>query len=223
MHDCRRRGLTSLEIKYHDLPLTMELSNFILDVINKALDDKNKLYNSARVGAQGQERQSVHRDMHKIPASRHALAVFYGENYGLDANNGIDTIILLGSRGDVSIYKGHIMYENGVATRKGATCCRRGSGLAAARPADVRYMDLKVAEYVGQKEKGMLGGRTHVKGMTSSRMPKPKVERKGKTTARSGGGAGDSFNTDTVVENLADVASHAADEACRSYVRSAKP
>ena len=42
---------------------------------------------------------------------------------------------------------------------------RRWSGLAATPPppAAVRYMEQKVAVYVGRKERGMLGGRTHVK------------------------------------------------------------
>ena len=46
----------SLEIVYHDLPATTDLSNFILEIVNKALDCKNILYNSAHVAAQGHER-----------------------------------------------------------------------------------------------------------------------------------------------------------------------
>ena len=50
--------------------------------------------------------------------------------------------------------------------------CRRRSGLAVAMPppppAAVRCMDQKIAEYLGRKEKGMLGGCTHVKVEKSS-------------------------------------------------------
>ena len=70
----------------------MEVSNFILDVIN------NVLYNFAHVGAQGHECQSVHRNMHKIAASRHVLTAFYADNFDLDANDGTDRTILLGSK-----------------------------------------------------------------------------------------------------------------------------
>ena len=76
----------------------MELSNFILDVINKVLDDKNEVHNSAHVGAQRLERQSVHRNMHKIPASYYALTIFYAVNYDFHANHGTDAIILSGSQ-----------------------------------------------------------------------------------------------------------------------------
>ena len=76
----------------------MELSIFILDVINKVLGDKNEVYNCAHVGAQGDDRQSVHRGMHKIPVGHGVLTMFYAEKYDLATNNGTDTIILLESR-----------------------------------------------------------------------------------------------------------------------------
>ena len=63
------------KITHHGLPMMMELSIFILDVTNKAWDDKNELYNSTHVGAQGHNRQSVHRDIHKTPACRCVLTM----------------------------------------------------------------------------------------------------------------------------------------------------
>ena len=82
------------QITYHDLLVTMQLSNFILGVINKALDDKNEPYYCAHVGAQGHERHSVHCVMHKIPASCCVVMLFYAENYDRNANDGTDAIIL---------------------------------------------------------------------------------------------------------------------------------
>ena len=95
----RTRGdIQYSEIMYHDVPSTTNLSNFILEIINKALDSKHVLYNFAHVAAQGHERQSVHRDMHKIPGGLRMLTVFYAENYDVDANDGINTSILPGSK-----------------------------------------------------------------------------------------------------------------------------
>ena len=51
---------------YHDLTATTDLSNFILGLINKALDCKLVLCNPAHVPAQAHKRQSVPRDMQKI-------------------------------------------------------------------------------------------------------------------------------------------------------------
>ena len=62
----------------------------------------------------------------------------------------------------------HIMYDNGVGDRRGATWLQAairiggGSDLPPLPPQAVWYMDQKIAEYVGRKEKGMLGSRTHV-------------------------------------------------------------
>ena len=86
------------EITYQNLLVAMELSNIILSVIHKVFDDKNVLYNSTHVVAQGHECQSVHRDMHKIPVGHRALTVIHVENYDLDVNDGTNTIILPGSR-----------------------------------------------------------------------------------------------------------------------------
>ena len=63
----------------------------------------------------------------------------------------------------------HVMYENGVAARKGAKWLQALTrvGGASAPPTVVRYMDQKVDqkvdEYIGWKEKDMLGGCTRVK------------------------------------------------------------
>ena len=93
-----RGNIQYSDITYHDLPTTTDLSNFILEIVNKALDCKHVLYNSAHVATQGHERQSVHRNMHKILGGLCALTVFYAENYDLNANDGTDTIVLPGSR-----------------------------------------------------------------------------------------------------------------------------
>ena len=52
------------------------------------------------------------------------------------------------------------MYDNGVGARRGATWLQaaiRKGGAAVPPPVAVRYMDEKIAEYVGWKETGMLG------------------------------------------------------------------
>ena len=56
----------------------------------------------------------------------------------------------------------HVPYENGLAARKGATCLHAvvRIGTDSTPPAAVRYMDQKDVQYVGGKEKGILGGRT---------------------------------------------------------------
>ena len=90
-------GTQYSDITYDDLPTTTHLSNFILPIINKALDCKHVLYNSAHVAAQGHERLSVHRHMHKNPGGLCTLTVFCAENYDLDANDKSDTIIIPGN------------------------------------------------------------------------------------------------------------------------------
>ena len=86
------------EITYHDLSATTDLSNFILEIVDKTLDCTHVLYNSAYVAAQGDEMQSMHRDMHKNLDGLRALTLFHAENYDLAANDGTDTIILPGSK-----------------------------------------------------------------------------------------------------------------------------
>ena len=87
-----------LETTYHDLPATTDHCNIILGIVKRALDCKHVLYNSAHVANQGHERQSVHRDMHKISGGLCALTVLYAEHYDSDANDGTDAIILPSSR-----------------------------------------------------------------------------------------------------------------------------
>ena len=60
-------------------------------------------------------------------------------------------------------------------------------GGGSAPPAAMRYIDQKVAKYIGWNKKGMLGGRTHVKVEEQPEQKRPKKEvghkRKGKTNA----------------------------------------
>ena len=59
----------------------------------------------------------------------------------------------------------HILYENGVAKRKGAqwlqAVTRIGRGDVPSTA--LRYMETKMMEYVAKQQRGMLGGRTHIK------------------------------------------------------------
>ena len=87
------------DVTHHEPPATLAVAQFILSVITKSLDDTHELYNAAHVAITGRERQNLHRDMHKIGPGWRALTVFYAENYDLNANDGIDTIMLPASRG----------------------------------------------------------------------------------------------------------------------------
>ena len=121
------------------------------------------------------------------------------------------------------------MYDNRVGVRRGSTwlqaAIRIGGGSPPPPPpprAAIRYMDHKIAEYVGHR---MLRGRTHVKVEESSRdeeqleQKRPKkevVEHKGKGKAAAP--AGSSLDTNALVDRLTDAVSHAADEVCRQAV-----
>ena len=118
----------------------------------------------------------------------------------------------------------HIMYDNGVGVRRAATwlqeAIRIGGGIAPPpppHPAVARYMDWKIAEYVGRMEHGMLCGRTHVKVEESfgdaqqphqKRPKKGLVERKGK--GRAATLAGGSLDIDALVARLLDAVFHEA-------------
>ena len=71
-----------------------------------------------------------------------------------------------------------------MGVRRGATWLQAAIRIdgGSAPPAGVRYMDQKIAECVGRKEKGMLVGRTHVKVEESSgdeEQPEQEVEEGG--------------------------------------------
>ena len=57
----------------------MEGFIFIVEVVNKALDDKNKFYIFAQVCDEGHGRHGVHCDMNTIPAGCRALTIFHAE------------------------------------------------------------------------------------------------------------------------------------------------
>ena len=87
------------DVTHHELPPTLAPAQFILSVINKAVDDNNELYNGAQMPVTSREQQTLHQDMHNIGPGRRALTVFYAESDDLNANGGTDTIILPASRG----------------------------------------------------------------------------------------------------------------------------
>ena len=77
----------------------------------------------------------------------------------------------------------------------------------------VRYMDQNIADYVGRKEKGMVGCRLHGKVEESSgdeEEPQPKrpkkevVERKGKGKGKHAALAGGFLNTNAILARLTD-------------------
>ena len=75
----------------------MQLSNFIIHMINKDLDDENDLYITTQSGAQHHECHIPNRDMHKGSTGLRALSLFSAKCYYLAANDRTDTIILPGS------------------------------------------------------------------------------------------------------------------------------
>ena len=84
----------------------------------------------------------------------------------------------------------HVTYENRVRVRRGATWLQaiiRIDGGSVPFTA-VRFMDQKIAEYVGRKEKGMLGGRTHIKveeGSGDEKQPERNRPKKGVVVCKS--------------------------------------
>ena len=59
----------------------------------------------------------------------------------------------------------HVVYENGVATRKGAQRLQAVTSIGGGDVPGtvVRCMETKIMEYVAKQQRGMLGGRTHIK------------------------------------------------------------
>ena len=113
-----------------------------------------------------------------------------------------------------------VMYDNRVGVQRGAIwlqpAIRIGGG--SAPPAAVRDMDLRIAEYVGRKEKRMLRSCTHVKAEESygdqeqleQRLKRPKkevVKRKCKGKGKIAAFASGSQDIDALVDRLTDAVS----------------
>ena len=124
----------------------------------------------------------------------------------------------------------HVLYENGVATRKGAhwlqAVTRIGGGDVPGTA--VRYMESKIMEYVAKQQRGMLGGRTHIKvedNDEEEEEPEPKKYKadppKRKSKASTKAAAVKESDSEALVETLADAVRQAAEDACKLAVQAA--
>ena len=124
----------------------------------------------------------------------------------------------------------HVLYENGVATRKGAhwlqAVTRIGGGDVPGTA--VRYMESKIMEYVAKQRRGMLGGCTHIKvedDDDEEEEPEPKKFKadppKRKSKASTKAAALRESDSEALVETLADAVRQAAKDACKEAVQAA--
>ena len=122
----------------------------------------------------------------------------------------------------------HVLYENGVATRKGAQWLQAVTHIGGGdvRGTAVRYMETKIMEYVAKQQRGMLGGRTHIKvedDEDEEEEPEPKKykadppKRKSKPSTKAA--AVKESDSEALVETLADAVRQAAEDACKEAVQ----